>query len=337
MALPDFERFELRAATSADHAAIWRLAQHLNSVNLPDDPEALTRLLEVSERSFARDIADPTRREYVFLLRDRQLETAVGTSMVLGQLGRRDAPYVYFDVRREEKYSATLDRHFVHTVLDTTYCYDGPTELGGLVVDPSYRGRPERLGSLVSYVRFLFIAARRADFRDELLAELLPPLEPDGTSQLWEAVGRRFTGLGYQRADKLSRSNKEFIRALFPDSIYATLLDWDAQALIGEVGPDTRGVETMLRRIGFEYAERVDPFDGGPHYLAPTDAVTLVAQSMRLRPPGVELAPGIWLVATDSIEPPYFVARPIAVQPPGPQRLDTATDGSSQPWFCRLP
>ena len=34
--------------------------------------------------------------------------------------------------------------------------------------------------------------------------------------------------------------------------------------MIGEVGAQTRGVEKLLRRIGFRYAERVDPFDGGP-------------------------------------------------------------------------
>jgi arginine N-succinyltransferase len=35
-------------------------------------------------------------------------------------------------------------------------------------------------------------------FRDRVLSELLPPLEADGTSKLWEALGRRFTGLTYQ-------------------------------------------------------------------------------------------------------------------------------------------
>jgi arginine N-succinyltransferase len=58
----------------------------------------------------------------------------------------------------------------------------------------------------------------------EVLAELMPPLEPDGTSHLWEALGRRFTDMSYAEADLLSKKNKEFIKALFPESpIYATL------------------------------------------------------------------------------------------------------------------
>ena len=42
----------------------------------------------------------------------------------------------------------------------------------------------------------------------------------------------------YQEADALSRQNKEFIRALFPqDPLYATLLPPEVQELIGQVGP----------------------------------------------------------------------------------------------------
>lgn len=303
------EDFEIHAATREHHASVCELARHLNSVNLPNDPEAIEALLATSERSFARDIQDPRKREYVFILWDRVAQRVAGTSMVIGQLGRRDAPYIYFDVREEEKYSATLDRHFVHRILATIYSYDGPTEIGGLVVHPEYRRRTERLGTLISYVRFLFIAMRRADFQDELLAELLPPLEPDGTSHLWDAVGRRFTGLTYREADHLSKRNKEFIKGLFPDEVHATLLSEQAQDVIGKVGPQTVGVQKMLSRVGFRYAERVDPFDGGPHFIAPTDQVTLIRGANSVS--GVEIDPAASpnaLFARESAGAPHLVA-----------------------------
>jgi len=41
--------------------------------------------------------------------------------------------------------------------------------------------------------------------------------------------------------------------------------------VIGKVGAQTKGVEKMLRRVGFRYAERIDPFDGGPHFFAGVD------------------------------------------------------------------
>jgi arginine N-succinyltransferase len=233
--------------------------------------------------------------------------------MVIGQLGRRDAPYIYVDVSEEERYSQTLDKHFRHVVLKIGYSYNGPTEIGGLIVSPDYRKKPEKLGLLISYVRFLFIRMHREWFKDELLAELLPPLEPDGTSHLWDAVGRKFTDMTYADADRLSKKNKEFIKGLFPEgAIYASLLPQQAQDVIGKVGVATRGVEKMLRRIGFRYAWRVDPFDGGPHFTAPTDEVALVQRTHEAKITGIlgpapaELPKTRALVAVETPEPPYF-------------------------------
>src|SRR6185503_14560286 len=110
---------------------------------------------------------------------DLEKQTAVGTSMVVAQLGRRDAPYIYLDVIEDEKYSKTLDTHFHHKILRLGHSYNGPTEIGGLVVAPEYRHAHEKLGLMISYVRFLYIAMHRELFQQEILAELLPPLESD--------------------------------------------------------------------------------------------------------------------------------------------------------------
>jgi arginine N-succinyltransferase len=313
-------RYEIRAALRDDQQGLFELSEHLDSVNLPHDANEIAEILLASERSFNGDIPDPRKRQFVFVLWDLERKCAVGTSMVIAQLGSRDAPYIFFDVRKEERYSASLDRHFIHQVLSIGYSYHGPTEIGGLVVHPGYRKAPERLGMLISYVRFLFIAMHRDFFQNRVLAELMPPLEPDGTSLLWEAVGRRFTDLSYREADRLSKKNKEFIRGLFPNGdIYASLLSPGAQAIIGEVGPQTRGVAKMLSRIGFRYWDRVDPFDGGPHYIAPTDEIELVQNTRRCHvvPGPVEGEGKRWLVARGYAEPPWF--RCISV----PARLST--------------
>ncbi|MDB4997495.1 MAG: Arginine N-succinyltransferase [Myxococcaceae bacterium] len=273
-------RYEIRGALASDEDQLLELAHHLNTVNLPDDRESVATILDIASKSFTGAIKDPKRREYVFVLVDAEKKHLVGTSMIIAQLGRRDAPYIYLDVIDEERYSATLDRHFKHTALSIGYSYNGPTEIGGLILRPEYRRVEERLGQFISYVRFLYMKMHRELFRDEILAELLPPLEADGTSHLWDALGRHFTGLTYAEADLLSKKNKEFIRSLFPEgTIYASLLPKQAQDVIGKVGTQTRGVEKMLRRIGFRYAERVDPFDGGPHFTAPTDEISLVMRT----------------------------------------------------------
>jgi arginine N-succinyltransferase len=303
--------YEIRGAVPSDEDQLLDVARHLNTVNLPADRDEIRGLLEQAQKSFTGAIKDPRRREYVFVVVDLEKARIVGTSMIIGQLGRRDAPYIYVDVFEEERYSATLDRHFRHVVLKIGYSYNGPTEIGGLIVSPEYRKKPEKLGLLISYVRFLYIRLHRDWFRDELLAELLPPLEPDGTSHLWDAVGRKFTDMTYAEADRLSKKNKEFVKGLFPEgAIYASLLPQNAQDVIGKVGLQTKGVERMLRRIGFRYAWRVDPFDGGPHFTAATDEVTLVQRSVESRVAKLlaanELPKTRALVAIDLGEPPFF-------------------------------
>ncbi len=265
----------LREAAPKDLDELYRLSEHLNSVNFPRDKGALRKILQTSRASFAQKLEDPLRREYLFVLEDLNDGSLAGTSMLIAQHGHPECPHIYFDVIPDERYSSTLDRHFHHTSLRLGFEYRGPTEVGGLVLDPKLRGHG--LGKQLSFVRFLFIAMYRHRFRDDVLAELMPPLLDDGRSPLWEFLGRKFTGLGYQEADKLSQDNKEFITALFPYvPINASLLPDHVQELIGEVGDETKGVERMLRSVGFEYCNRIDPFDGGPHYDVRTDDITLV-------------------------------------------------------------
>ncbi|HEY7956371.1 MAG TPA: arginine N-succinyltransferase, partial [Polyangia bacterium] len=177
---------------------------------------------------------------------------------------------------------------------------------------PDSRHHPLALGKWLSYVRFLYIGLHRPSFRDEVLSELLPPLEADGSSVVWEAIGRHFTGMSYQEADRISQTNKEFIRALFPaEPIYLSLFPKKVQDVIGQVGPETKGVEKMLRRVGFEYAERIDPFDGGPHFVAKTDDIALIKETRRakvVKVSGADDGRPFGLVSVERDRAPHFCA-----------------------------
>ncbi len=292
----------LRDVQKSDLPGLKRLAAVLNTMNLPDNEKALEALIDKSVRSFSGRIRNPLEREYLFVLEDLRNDMIIGTSMVIAQHGTREAPHVFYEVSEREHYSASLDRHLRHKVLSIAYNYDGPTEIGGLVVDPPYRSTPDKPGKQLSYGRFLFIAMHRKVFKDRVLAELLPPLMSDGRSILWESIGEKFTGLTYQEADLLSRQNKEFIKELFPPSdIFATLLPKKAQDVLGEVGPETRGVQRMLERIGFRYVERIDPFDGGPHFEANVADLTLVRRyrTAKVHPEDLEHEADDMLVAVE--------------------------------------
>jgi arginine N-succinyltransferase len=195
----------------------------------------------------------------------------------------------------------------VHQALRLGFNYDGPTEIGGLILLPEYRRHRESLGKLLSYVRFLFISMHREIFRNEVISELMPPLEADGTSKLWKHLGKGFTGLTYQEADRLSKNNKEFIWALFPHGmIFTSMFPADVREVIGKVGPATEGVRRILERIGFSYANKIDPFDGGPHFVARTDDITLIRNARQMMVSGTDSADDSrpWaILATESDEP----------------------------------
>ncbi len=291
--------FRIRQSYREDVDQVLAVAEHLDTVNLPADRAIIESILDRAEKSFSGELPVPD-REFVFVLEDLAAKRVIGTSMIYTQHGTKRAPHIFFRVENDERYSVTLDRYFVHQTLRIGYNYHGPTEIGGLILLPEYRRNPNGLGKALSYVRFLFIRIYRQLFRDQVLSELLPPLEPDGTSRLWEAIGRQFTGLTYQEADRLSKDNKEFIQALFPDDpIHTELLPADVRALIGQVGEETRAVEKMLRRIGFEYAEQIDPFDGGPHFVARTDDIALVrdAREVEVRATGEAGGERKWAIA----------------------------------------
>ncbi|NRA33712.1 MAG: arginine N-succinyltransferase [Polyangiaceae bacterium] len=338
--------FTIRAARPKDLASLHQLSTHLNSVNLPNNRDYLARLLDVSNQSFG-GLLPAEERRYIFVAVEGSSGEIVGSSSIIGKLGTSDSPYIFLDVIEEEKYSSSLDQHFRHLALRIGFSFDGPSELGGLVLDPKYRRHPARLGRILSWVRFLFIACRRELFQAKLLAELLPPLEPDGTSHMWEAYGRRFCNMSYAEADSRSAQDKSFIRDLFPSGlVYASLMNEQAQAVIGQVGPQTIGVERMLRELGFRYAKRIDPFDGGPHYVANTDDVPAVADTRALRariatPAGTGSYGLVGRIRADDSD---FTAHPaclsaegnsLAIPPALAERLDI-DEGDELWWLPRL-
>ncbi|QDG51954.1 arginine N-succinyltransferase [Persicimonas caeni] len=275
--------FLLREVIPTDLEQLRDLARRLNTLNLPNDSARLQKLVDVSRGSFGGVYREAKFRDYLFVLEDLAEDRLIGSCLIIAQHGTYERPAVYFNVREEQKYSTTLDKHFVHQVLQLTFNYDGPTEIGGLILHPDYRGHQLKLGKLLSFVRFLFIGLHRDLFRDRIVAELLPPLNPDGTSDLWDCLGQNFTHLDYRTADLLSRDNVEFIRSLFPSTpIYTSLLPEHVRDLIGVVGKRTRPAKRMLEGIGFRWDHSIDPFDGGPTYAVEANRCEPVTRTKRV-------------------------------------------------------
>jgi arginine N-succinyltransferase len=239
-------------------------------INLPADEEMISSKIKSSMKSFHNPSPELFRNYYIFVLEDKSTNEILGVSMIHAQHGTENEPHFYLSVGQESKFSNTINTGFVHGTLKLGLDYNGPTEIGGLILNPDFRGHKEKLGKQLSFVRFLYMARNPERFKPMVHSELMPPFDKNGNSPLWEAIGRKFLNMNYVEADILSRSNKEFILSLFPsENIYQTLLPLEAREAIGKVGKETEPVRRMLESIGFKYTYEVDPFDGGPHYRCP--------------------------------------------------------------------
>jgi len=274
--------FLLREATPADASQILRLARLLASINLPTEKNDLVARIRRSALSFRGKIKDRQNGVYLFILEERATRRIAGTAMLIAKHGTPESPHFYLEMATDQRYSKTLKKMFRHTYLTLRRCLDGPTEVGGLIVDPAYRQHEAKIGKQLSFVRFLYLAMYPDRFEDEVVAEMLPPLTADKESLFWECYGKRVTGLSFREADKLSTKDKEFIEALFPSiPLYICMLPVEVQEQIGEVGPDTQGAVHLLKKIGLRFLRHVDPFDGGPYYGAKMEEILLVQQFRR--------------------------------------------------------
>jgi len=275
--------FVVREVRHDDLNHLTDLARQFNLLNLPGDKKILASKIEKSVESFAGE-RSKAESEYLFVLEDTEENLVVGSALIMGKHGTEDIPHSYFKIMKRNHYSEDLGIGFIHQVLRFQMDTDGPSEIGGLLVDKIYRRRPEKLGKQISLSRFLYVGLYPERFENRILCELTPPLGDDGRSEFWEALGRRFTGLPYQEADMLSQTHKEFISSLFPtEDIYLSLLDSKARLVLGRVGEQTKPAQHLLESVGFEYLEEVDPFDGGPHFGADTQDIAVIQQGRRVR------------------------------------------------------
>jgi arginine N-succinyltransferase len=273
----------LREIQERDLEALERFAQIPGFINLPNDRDLLRERIGRALASFRDEAVAKPEAKYIFVAEDTRTGQVLGTSMIAAQHGTAESPHFYFEVGNEEKFSDTINTGFIHGTLKLRYDANGPSEIGGLVLDPEHRNSAARVGRQISFVRFLYLGMNRPRFKRKLLAELLPPLNKKGQSPLWEAIGRRFTNMDYWEADQLCQRNKEFIFSLFPSGkIYTTFLPAEARNSIGKVGKDTEPVLHMLKKIGFQYRNQVDPFDGGPHLWANVDEILPVKRQEAL-------------------------------------------------------
>lgn len=212
---------------------------------------------------------------FMFALEDTETGACLGTSQIVGHMGGPGNPNFTLKLKKKEFFSESLQTGTSHIVARLHADETGPTEIGGLILQPASRGH--KLGRLLSLIRFHWIALHRKHFADRIIAEMMGPVTADGHSVLWDNLGRRFIPLSYSEADKHCQRSREFISALLPkEDIYLSLLPPEARDVVGKVSEETIPARRMLEKLGFVYKDEVDAFDGGPVLSAKTDSVSVV-------------------------------------------------------------
>lgn len=287
--------YYLRQSHPDDLDHLFKLAKMVHFINLPADKEIIAAKIARSRSCFLSaatgaklrldNSADGSAAKYspiyMFSLIDSETQTCHGTCMIIAKMGTEEAPNLSFQVSTRHFFSKDLGQGTSHTVLKLYLDTSGPTEIGGLILTPSMRKHPDRLGKQLSLVRFHFMGLQPHLFSDHIVAEMMAPITADGRNVFWDALGRKFINMSYTEADMFCQHSREFMLSLLPrEDIYATLLPGEARKLIAQVGPDTVPARRMLEELGFKYTHRIDPFDGGPHLEANVDDIPFIKKSV---------------------------------------------------------
>ena len=274
--------FVIRQVATEDVTTLLKLAKMVHFINLPPDRDIIAAKVVRSRHSFGKQARDPRERNFMFVLEDLGTGNVIGTSAILSCISWPGHPHVYLEVSRKEFWSDDLQQGNTQVMLTLGEDVSGPSEMGGLILAPGYRGHAERLGGFLSMVRFHFMGLHRRQFNKRVIAEMMGAITPDSHNLLWDYLGRRFINLSYKEADLFCQHSKEFMTALFPrEPIYASLLPPEARNLIARESDETGPARRMLERQGFEYKGHIDPFDGGPYLEAVRDRIPLVESTGR--------------------------------------------------------
>lgn len=230
---------------------------------------------------------------FVFAMEETSSASVVGTSQLISRMGGPGDPNYSMKLTERRFFSKSLNFGTTHTVARLYADESGPTEVGGLVLQASLRGQQHakgktgggagaRPGRFLSWVRFHFMGVFRETFPDRVVAEMAPPVSPDGDNLFWDHIGRKFVPVKYAEADRFCQYNRAFIEELLPkDDIYLTLLPLEVLNMVAQVSAETIPARRMLEKQGFRYKGFIDPFDGGPHLEADTDHIPLVRDTKR--------------------------------------------------------
>jgi arginine N-succinyltransferase len=273
----------IRPIRPSDLDSLLRIAESAGAgfTSLPPVREFLQQKIELSERSFAAEVAAPGHERYLFVLEDTHSGVIGGCCAVEAACGL-DEPFYNYRVGLTVHASREMNVYNRTPTLYLSNDYTGTSVLCSLFLTPQFRGGA---GRLLSKCRFLFMAQFAGRFADKVIAEMRGVSDENGHSPFWEGLGRHFFSIDYDRAEHIvGMGNKAFIAELMPKHpIYTVLLSPEAREVMSQVHAATRPALHLLEQEGFRYQGYIDIFDGGPTVEAPLAEIRTIRHSALLK------------------------------------------------------
>ena len=263
--------FLIQSVSFQDYPSLRKLALKYPLLNLPSEESLLKKKIEISERSFS-DTLPREKRNFLFVLKTDQ--TAVlGSSQMAAKSGTTKAP----------SYSLKIFKEKGSSFLQLRKITDGPSYLGGLILDEDYRGHPKRVGKQLSLIRFLFAAMRPDLFENTFHAEVAPFLDEKGRNPFLECFIQQYIHLSMEEIDYMTLTNKEKLFASYPfDKVLFSTLPKVVQESLGKPGLFSQRAAALLEKQNFQFVDEVDPFDGGPYMQAKTGDIPVIQNTNRV-------------------------------------------------------
>jgi len=272
----------IRPIQQNDLSALHRIAVESGHgfTSLPVNEQLLKQRITHTEASFAKEVTEPGKEGYLFVMEDIETGEIVGTSGIEAAVGLDDAFYHY---HLGKVIHSSRELNIYNTVETLSLCndYTGASEICTLFLSEGHRKNNN--GRFLSRFRFLFMAEHKERFSDTIIAEMRGVSDEQGRSPFWDWLEEHFFSMDFPTADYLTGIGKKvFIAELMPKyPIYVNLLSKEAQAVINQVHPKTVPAVRLLEAEGFARRGYVDIFDGGPTVEANFGSIKAINQSRR--------------------------------------------------------
>jgi len=262
--------------------------------SLPDNREFLAEHIAATRAAFEKTEDHPSLKDapdlYFFVLEDDSVDTdasaadrIAGCCAIEARVGL-DVPFYNYRVGRLAQASKQLDLNRVIDTLFLSSDHTGDAEVCSLYLRPDWRVSGQRNGTLLSRVRWLFMAIYRARFPDRVLAEMRGRFDDADVNPFWQSLGQHFFPIDFGDADRLTGlGQKSFIGELMPRyPICTAMLPQAARDCLGQVHEQTQPALAMLNAQGLRYEGYIDIFDAGPTVEAYLNDVKAVRDSIEV-------------------------------------------------------